>query len=486
MTNPARPMIVRIALILIALCAAPACAARDPDSCRTVRLSDIGWTDVTSTTGIFSALLRDIGYQPEVTVLSLPVTYASMRNKDIDAFIGNWIPSANADVAPYLKDHSVVMIRPNLVGAKYTLAVPAYTYRAGLHDFSDIRRFAPELNHQIYGIEPGNDGNRLILTLLMQNQFGLGDFKLIESSEQGMLAQVERAVREHAPIVFLGWDPHPMNQRFDIRYLTGGDATFGPNYGAATVWTSTRAGYSAECPNMGRLLQNLTFTTRGESEMMAAILYQHLPPETAGQAWIRAHPLVVQGWLDGVVTFDGRPATSALITRTTLPTGPSFEHWITQHKIPLGDASAAAVEFIKSHGRPVFDRITLVIRGGVDGLTTLLRLLPSWVLILALSAFAWFMRRSVSLVVFVAAALLFILNQGYWEATLETLSLVSVSALVSTIIGVPLGIAAAHRPALYTPCGLCSISCRPCRRSSISSPRSCCLASGSCRGSSQR
>jgi glycine betaine/proline transport system permease protein len=72
------------------------------------------------------------------------------------------------------------------------------------------------------------------------------------------------------------------------------------------------------------------------------------------------------------------------------------------------------------------------------------------VLILALSAFAWFMRRSVTLVVFVAAALLFILNQGYWEATLETLSLVGVSALVSTIIGVPLGIAAAHRPALYT------------------------------------
>src|SRR5579871_4638931 len=150
MTNPACPMIVRIAAILIALCAAPAFAARDPDSCRTVRLSDIGWTDVTSTTGIFSALLRDIGYQPEVTVLSLPVTYASMRNKDIDAFIGNWIPSANADVAPYLKDHSVVMIRANLVGAKYTLAVPAYIYQAGLHDFSDIHRFASALNHQIY------------------------------------------------------------------------------------------------------------------------------------------------------------------------------------------------------------------------------------------------------------------------------------------------------------------------------------------------
>src|SRR5581483_10682850 len=102
------------------------------------------------------------------------------------------------------------------------------------------------------------------------------------------------------------------------------------NYGAASVWTSTRAGYSAECPNVGQLLKNLAFTTRGESEMMAAILYQHLPPETAGQAWLRAHPLIVQGWLDGVSTLDGRPAGAALGTRATLRTGSSFEHWVTQ------------------------------------------------------------------------------------------------------------------------------------------------------------
>ena len=86
------------------------------------------------------------------------------------------------------------------------------------------------LNHSIYGIEPGNDGNRLVLKMLKDNQYGLGDFKLIESSEQGMLAQVERAYRNKQPIVFLAWEPHPMNMRFDIKYLAGGDAVFGANY----------------------------------------------------------------------------------------------------------------------------------------------------------------------------------------------------------------------------------------------------------------
>ena len=118
----------------------------------------------------------------------------------------------------------------------------------------------PQLKNVIYGIEPGNDGNRLVLGMIKQNLFDLGDFKLIESSEQGMLAEVERAIHDHEPIVFLAWDPHPMNMRFDLRYLTGGDSVFGPNFGGATVYTNTRAGYVQDCPNIGRLLKNLKFT----------------------------------------------------------------------------------------------------------------------------------------------------------------------------------------------------------------------------------
>src|ERR1700681_1782693 len=154
-------------------------------SCRIVRLSDIGWTDVTATTALVSVLLRDLGYEPQVTVLSVPVTYASMKKKDIDVFLGNWMPAMDGDRKPFVADGSVEVVGANLVGAKYTLAVPAYTYDAGLRDFADIQRFADVLNHSIYGIEPGNDGNRLVLSLLAQNQFNLGSFKLVESAEQG-------------------------------------------------------------------------------------------------------------------------------------------------------------------------------------------------------------------------------------------------------------------------------------------------------------
>ena len=422
---------------------------KEPASCRIIRLSDVGWTDVAATTALFSTLVRDLGYEPQVTVLSVPVTFASLKNRDIDVFLGNWMPTMEADRKPYIDEGSVQVIRANLKGAKYTLAVPAYTYATGLQDFNDIPRYAAALRNSIYGIEPGNDGNRLVLGMIQQNRFDLGSFKLIESSEQGMLAEVERAMRDHQPIVFLAWDPHPMNMRFDLRYLKGGDAVFGPNYGGAEVYTVTRSGYSASCPNIGRLLRNLEFTTLGESRLMDAILNQHQQPAAASAAWLRANPEVVSRWLDGVKTFDGHSALAALQLGGNTRVPHSFEHWISDHKIPIGDAVAVMIDFIKGHGRTVFDGISALIRGSVDGLTALLTFIPSPVLIVALGALAWVLRRSITLTIFVVAALLFIINQGYWQATLETLALVIFAAWVSALIGIPLGIAAAHRPRLF-------------------------------------
>jgi len=428
---------------------APVAGKRDPVTCQTVRFSDVGWTDVTATTALVTQLLRSIGYSPTVTVLSVPVTFASVQNNDIDVFLGNWMPAQEADRARYVEDGSVVVIGPNLTGAKYTLAVPAYAYAAGLRDFKDIQRFAPALNESIYGIEPGNDGNRHVLEMLKQSQFGLGGFKLIESSEQGMLAQVERAYRDKKPIVFLAWEPHPMNMRFDLKYLAGGDEVFGPNFGGATIYTVTRKGYSAECPNMGRLLANLKFTLRGESEMMAAILDRHEAPEIAATEWLKANPTSTKAWLEGVLTFEGRPAASALAHTVAPPRPGGFEQWVVSHKIPVGDGMAVAIDYVKTHGTYLFDGISIVIRGMVNGVTALLRAVPAPILIVAVAALAWALRRSLSLALFVALALLFILNQGYWLATLETLSLVMVATLASTAIGVPLGIAAAHRPRLF-------------------------------------
>lgn len=305
---------LRKSLVVLALLgvSATAASAAEPPACKAVRFADVGWTDITATTAAATVVLKALGYAPKTQVLSVPVTYASMKSKDIDVFLGNWMPTMEADLRPYVDDKSVDIVGVNLEGAKYTLAVPAYLYDKGLKSFADIAKFKADLDGKIYGIEPGNDGNRLILEMISGDKFGLKDFSLVESSEQGMLAEVEKAVRKDRGIVFLGWEPHPMNAKFTMKYLDGGDDVFGPNYGGATIYTNTRAGYAADCPNAGRLIGNLKFTLTLENEMMGAILNDGEDPEKAAAAWLKAHPDTLTGWLDGVTTFDGQPGLAAV------------------------------------------------------------------------------------------------------------------------------------------------------------------------------
>ena len=114
------------------------------------------------------------------------------------------------------------------------------------------------------------------------------------------------------PIVFLGWEPHPMNTRFQLAYLTGGDEVFGPNFGGATVFTNVRKGYLQECPNVGKLLQNLVFALPMESEVMGKILDDGMEAKEAATAWLKANPAVLDGWLAGVTTFDGGDGLAAV------------------------------------------------------------------------------------------------------------------------------------------------------------------------------
>jgi glycine betaine/proline transport system substrate-binding protein len=298
-----------------ALAAALAAALASPafaEGCDTVVFSDVGWTDITATTAATTLILEALGYETETSLLSVPVTYTGLAEGDVDVFLGNWMPTMEADIAPYRDAGTVETVRINLEGAKYTLATNEHGAALGIADFKDIAAHRDALDGKIYGIEPGNDGNRLIMDMIASGPFGLDGFEVVESSEQGMLAEVKRATDDGRPIVFLGWEPHPMNANFKMTYLTGGDDYFGPNLGGATVATNTRAGYVAECPNTGKLLQNLVFSLQMENEIMGAILNDGADPRDAARAWLAANPATWEPWLEGVTTKDGGDAKAAV------------------------------------------------------------------------------------------------------------------------------------------------------------------------------
>ncbi|WP_253273091.1 choline ABC transporter substrate-binding protein [Halomonas sp. PR-M31] len=282
------------------------------ESCQTVRLAEVGWTDITATTALASEVLEGLGYETRSDTVSVPIAYAGMKNGDFDVFLGNWMPSMASISDPYIEKGQVDRVATNLEGAKYTLAVPQYVHDAGVTSVADLDEYAEKFDSKLYGIEAGNDGNMIIQNMIDDDFSGLGDWQLIDSSEAGMLSELKSKTRSEEWMVFLGWEPHPMNTNFDMAYLEGADDYFGPNLGGATVHTNTRSGYVQECANVGELLENLTFTLEMENQIMAAIMDEGDKPREAARSWLQDNPGVLDAWLEGVTTVKGESGLPAV------------------------------------------------------------------------------------------------------------------------------------------------------------------------------
>lgn len=291
------------------ICLAAPLAAAEPDSCATVRLAEPGWNDLALTTGTAAVVLESLGYSVKSDLLGIEVIYQSLKENELDAFLGYWDPAMQTYAAPYETDGSVERVRVNLDEAKYTFAVPSYVAEAGVKDFKDLARFADEFGKELHGIEPGS--NQLMFDVIADPVFSLDGWSVVESSETAMLLEVQRKVDRKEFVVFQAWAPHPMNNAFDLVYLTGGDAQYGPDFGAATVSTQVRKGYLLECPNVGRFLQNLAFDIDFENEGMGYLINDGIDPREAGLKTLQARPEVLDAWLEGVTTRDGQPAGPA-------------------------------------------------------------------------------------------------------------------------------------------------------------------------------
>ncbi|ESZ20643.1 MULTISPECIES: choline ABC transporter substrate-binding protein [unclassified Mesorhizobium] len=290
--------------------ASHAAQAAEAEQCKTVRMAEPGWNDLAFTTGVANVLLEALGYQPQSQVLGINVIYEGMKNRDLDLFLGYWDPAMVTYYEPYKKDGSVENVRVNLVGAKYTFAVPTYAWDAGVKDISDLHKFADKFGKKMYGIEPGS--NQLMMDAIADPAFGLDGWQVVESSEAGMLSEVGYEIKEKQFIVFQGWAPHPMNTMYDFKYLTGGDKFFGPNFGAATVTTQVRKGYLEQCPNVAQFLRNLVFDIDFENVGMGYLINDGMKPEDGALKAIMANKSRLDAWLAGVTTFDGKPGLAAV------------------------------------------------------------------------------------------------------------------------------------------------------------------------------
>ncbi|WP_339463229.1 choline ABC transporter substrate-binding protein [Pseudomonas sp. EA_105y_Pfl2_R69] len=300
----------RFSVLLLAAALASAANAQAEDAaCATVKLGDPGWSDIAVTNGIASFLLEGLGYKVQTQILAVPIIFAGLQKGQVDAFLGNWMPAQQSNYDKFVASGEVDQLVENLGGTEYTLAVPAYVYEAGVKTFADLDAHADQFERKLYGIASGAPANESIKQMIAADEFGLGDWRLVESSEQAMLVQVGRAVKREQFVVFLGWTPHPMNVQYDMRYLKGGEQYFGAS---GQVNTLARKGYAEQCPNVGKLLSNLTFTQEMENAIMDQVLSKQASNDAAVKAWLKANPAVVATWLEGVSSRTGGDGLAAV------------------------------------------------------------------------------------------------------------------------------------------------------------------------------
>ena len=123
--------------------------------------------------------------------------------------------------------------------------------------------------------------------------------------------------------------------------------------------------------------------------------------------------------------------------------------WLTDYKLPIGKWAKQIFTWLNDNGGPVFEFLRFIMQSVIDGCLFVLTETPPLLIIAAFLGLTWYLQRSWKTVALVALSFLFILNQGYWDETMQSMTLILLSCVTCMGFGVPLGIMAAHRPRFY-------------------------------------
>lgn len=270
----------------------------------------VNWPGVTVKTAVAKQLLEYLGYQVDLKMLSVPVVFRGLANKDLDLFVGAWLPTMKTIADKYFSDGSIIALTVNLDETIYTLAVPDYVWNAGVKSHADLNKFAERFEHKIIGIEPGNDGNKIVLDMIKNNTYGLKDWKLVEGSAEAMMIAVGAAIKKNEWVCWLGWSPHWMNLAYSIKYLEDPEQVWGSE--PEVVKTVARSDIREQLPEVARLFSQFRVTPEMQNAWVDEYSHQKKKPEEVAVAWIRNNLGVVDQWLFEVRAVDGRRARDAV------------------------------------------------------------------------------------------------------------------------------------------------------------------------------
>ena len=270
----------------------------------------VDWPGVTIKTHVASQILTALGYEAKLMSLSVPVVFKGLSNKDLDIFLGAWLPTMKSISDKYFQDGSITEVAVNLDETVYTLAVPGYAWKEGVKSHADLNKFADKFDGKIIGIEPGNDGNKLVLDMIKNNTYNLKNWKLIESSAEAMMISVGASIKKKEWVVWLGWSPHWMNLAYDVKYLKDPEKIWGSE--PEVVKTVARSDLQKTHPNVYKMFGQFQVTPSIQNEWINKYSREKQKPDHVARTWIKGNLGIVDQWVYGIPSTDGRRGRDAV------------------------------------------------------------------------------------------------------------------------------------------------------------------------------
>src|SRR5918998_4525021 len=276
----------------------------------TVNFGTVDWPEAIAKTNVASTIVDALGYQTEVQELGVPTVFQGLDTGDLDVFVEAWFPTMQTN---FDEVQDVESVTTNLEEATFSVAVNREACEAGVTSHEDLAQFADRFEEggtpTIYGLEPGNDGNQVVLDMIENDQYNLGDWELIESSTNGMLSEVDRRLGDGEWVAWTGWEPHWMNNRYDMCLLEDPEEAWG---GKSRVETLVNENFPEEYPELYEFFERMKVDRDIQAELIDQIDNSGKEPEEVALDWLKATPAVTARWLEGVTATDGTKGSEAL------------------------------------------------------------------------------------------------------------------------------------------------------------------------------
>ncbi|MBA2846749.1 glycine betaine/proline transport system substrate-binding protein [Methanococcus maripaludis] len=248
------------------------------------------WPGVTVKSNVVKVILEEQGYNVELNQLDAGITYAKLADGDLDVSLAGWLPTTHEEYWTQY-GNQLEMVHVNVGKTALGLAVPTYTYEAGIQSITDLNGNEELFDGKIIGIEPG--AGIMSNTEKAIDSYSLSGYELQSSSTPAMMAELARAINEDENIVVTVWEPHSVFFKFDIKMLDDPEKVYGDG---DKVYTIARTDFKDDYPEVYEFFQKFEVDPSVQSEWIYKYSDEGMDPEEVAEEWVANNPELVANW----------------------------------------------------------------------------------------------------------------------------------------------------------------------------------------------